>query len=130
MFETVLKTNSADHDDESGGSQNAVVFARQSLLVSDDQEDWSRDLEGQRTDASVKMMTSLPAVQFVTQSQFLYCLFVSYCGFAELIPGSDFYPGLLVSGEEEYRIAKQFGRDHRLAWKKNVQRLHSLELQY
>ena len=106
MFEKLLETNSADHDDESGGSQNAVVFARQSLLVSDDQEDWSRDLEGQRTDESVKRMTSLSAVQFVTQSQFLYCLFVSCYGFAGLIPSSDFYPGLLVSGEEEYRIAK------------------------
>ena len=106
MFEKLLETNSADLDDEAGGSQNAVVIARQSLLVSDDQEDWSRDLEGLRTDTSVKMMTSLSAVQFVTQSQFLYCLFVSYCGFAELIPSSDFYPGLLVSGEEENRIAK------------------------
>lgn len=106
MFEKLLETNSADHDDESGGSQNAVVFARQSLLVSDDQEGWSCDLEGQGTEASVKMMTSLSAVQFVTQSQFLYCLFVSCCGFAELIPSSDCYPGLLVSGEEEYQIAK------------------------
>ena len=106
MFEKLLETNSADHDDESGGSQNAVVFARQSLLVSDDQEGGSLDLERQGTEASVKMMTSLSAVQFVTQSQFLYCLFVSCCGFAGLIPSSDFYPGLLVSGEEEYRIAK------------------------
>ena len=106
MFEKLLETNSADHDDESGGSQNAVVFARQLLLVSDDQEGWSLDLEGQGTEASVKMMTSLSAVQFVTQSQFLYCLFVSCCGFAELIPSSDCYPGLLVSGEEEYQIAK------------------------
>ena len=38
MFEKLLETNSADHGDKSGGSQNAVVFARQSLLVSDYQD--------------------------------------------------------------------------------------------